>query len=84
MTGIFLVPFNFLLAFGPQDMKQIVLILALAVVGVMMLLRYLRGLFFISDYLPGRFFQIMLYLCTFEIAPVLILIKYISHWSRPF
>lgn len=81
-TGILLIPFNFLLAFGPSGIRDIVLISAVSIVGFFVLFRYFRGLMIISEHLPGRFFQILLYLCTFELSPLLILIKTIGFWGH--
>jgi hypothetical protein len=81
-SGVLLIPFNFLLAFGPEGIREIVLVSALVLLGFFFVFRYFRGLMIISDYLPDRFFQIILYLCAFELSPLLILLKTITVWGQ--
>ncbi|MCE2788932.1 MAG: DUF4271 domain-containing protein [Saprospiraceae bacterium] len=77
-TGILLIPFNFLIGFGPESIQPGLMLVAIGLVSIVLLIRFFRGLLFITEFLPDRFFQIILYFCTLEIAPVLILIKYVN------
>ena len=73
---------NFLFAFGPDYLQEIVLIITFIILGVLVLLRTIRGIFIVSEHLIGRIFQIFIYLCAFEIAPVLILIKTVMNLGQ--
>jgi hypothetical protein len=74
-AGIILIPLNFLLAFGPHEIKEIILWISIAILVILLFLRTIRGIFIVSEHLTDRFFQIIVYLCAFEIAPMLIFIK---------
>ena len=73
--GLFLIPINFLLAFGPDDFLPFILLFAVIIIGIIYFLRIVRGFFIVSEYFSDRLFQIIIYLCAFEIAPVFILLK---------
>ncbi len=73
--GMCLIPLNFLLAFGPPEFEGILVWFSLGLFLVIVLLRTFRGLFIVSEHLIDRLFQIFIYLCAFEIAPMLILMK---------
>jgi len=73
--GLCLLPLNFILAFGPEGFQVVILWFSVVLVVIMLLLRTFRGVFIVSEYLIDRLFQIFIYLCAFEIAPMLILIK---------
>lgn len=74
-AGIILIPFNFIIAFGPEGIKDVNLWISIIILLMMVFLRTLRGVMIVSEYLTSRMFQIFNYLCAFEIAPALILIK---------
>ncbi|MBK8555629.1 MAG: DUF4271 domain-containing protein [Lewinellaceae bacterium] len=74
VLGLFLVPFNFLIAFL-LDYKDF---LVFWVIGLAILFygyRSVRAISIGSSFLAGHQFHFLLYLCTVEIAPLLILIK---------
>ncbi len=74
-AGIILIPFNFLIAFAPNEIAYTSLWIAVAILCVLLLLRTLRSVFVVYEYLYDRIFQIIVYLCAFKIAPVMIFIK---------
>ncbi|MCZ2100498.1 MAG: DUF4271 domain-containing protein [Chitinophagales bacterium] len=78
--GIVLIPLNFLIAFAPKEIGQISLWIAIGIIAILLLLRTLRGLFVAYEYIFDRIFQIIVYLCAFEIAPVVIFIKIILNF----
>ena len=78
-TGIILIPINLFLAFGPNGIQESILWIAGIFIGILLMLRTFRGIFIVSDYFTDRIFQIFVYLCAFEIAPVMILIKTIMN-----
>ena len=80
--GICLIPLNFILAFGPSDFHGIMIGFSLTLGLIIVLLRTFRGVFIVSEYLVDRIFQIFIYLCAFEIAPMLILIKSVMNLAQ--
>lgn len=79
--GLSLIPLNFIIAFGPTNIQQITIGISFIFIGILVLIRTFRGLFIVSEFLTYRIFQIFIYLCAFEIAPILILVKTIQNWS---
>jgi hypothetical protein len=75
VIGLFLLPVNFITAFVPDDYKHIGIIASIIVVCLLLFLRYLRGFFIAAEYIFGRMLQFFIYLCTFEVAPIVIGIK---------
>ncbi len=80
--GLCLIPINFFIAFGPTSIHEILIAISFVLVIVFVLIRLFRGIFIVSEYLSNRIFQIFIYLCAFEIAPVLILVKSVMNWSN--
>lgn len=78
--GLILIPINLFLALGPVEYKYYVLIFTIFLLAFLYLLRTFRGVFILSEYFIERFFQIIIYLCAFEIVPMLILWKTISNF----
>ncbi|MFZ1749355.1 MAG: DUF4271 domain-containing protein [Saprospiraceae bacterium] len=74
-AGLGLIIINFLFAFGPEGYSKIMLCSGLVFIGILVLLRTFRGIFIASEFLTDRIFQIFIYLCAFEIAPLIILIR---------
>jgi len=81
-TGLILIPLNFLIAFGPSYIQGSILIISFIILSFLVMLRTIRGIFIVSEHLVGRIFQIFIYLCAFEIAPVLILIKTVMNLGQ--
>lgn len=76
ILGIILVPINIMLAYLPAQAVQWVIYLAFTLVLLIYLFRALRGIFLSSKYITFYKFHFFMYLCTVEIAPVLILVKF--------
>ena len=74
VLGLFLVPFNFLVAFV-QTYGDFMVYWTLALAGIFYFYRTLRALVIGQKFLRGHLFHFLLYLCSVEIAPVAILIK---------
>ncbi len=77
MLGFFLVIANLLLAYMPEKAFQLALYGAYAGIGATYLFRSMRGLFIANRFLLFHKFHFLLYICTVEIAPVLVLAKLI-------
>lgn len=76
VLGLFLVPFNFMIAFGAEEMYQGLLVFwVLGLVSIFYSYRSLRALNIGSKFLAGDQFHFLLYLCTVEVAPVILLTK---------
>ena len=76
LLGALLLPFNMMstLEYGHSNSYLIYILLALT--GIVVLIRYLRGLVLFRRYLPLYFFHFFVYLCTVEIAPILLIRNY--------
>ena len=77
ILGFFLTIINLLLAYAPNEAIQGVLYSAYAGIGAIYLFRSLRGLFIGNRFALFHKFHFLLYICTVEIAPVLVLVKLI-------
>ncbi|MBX2891082.1 MAG: DUF4271 domain-containing protein [Saprospiraceae bacterium] len=84
VLGLFLVPFNFLLAFSSEsklfegyseEYQQFLPLWILSLVGIFYLYRGLRSLAIGSKILADNKFHFLLYLCAVEFAPLLLLVK---------
>lgn len=77
ITGFFLLLVNLLIAYGPDNMTKYVIYISLIIIGIIYLFRSLRGLFIANKYLWFHKFHFLLYICTVEIAPAIIMLKLI-------
>ena len=75
IIGFLLVPINVMLAYLPTVAIEWVIYLSFVLIVLIYLFRSLRGIFLSSKYVSLYKFHFFMYLCTVEIAPVLILIK---------
>ncbi|MEM8906912.1 MAG: DUF4271 domain-containing protein [Bacteroidota bacterium] len=75
VLGLLLIPANVLIAFVPTNLTQMFIYGTFIVIGFLYLFRILRGLFIASRYITLHKFHFFMYLCTVEIAPLLVLIK---------
>ena len=76
LAGISLIPINLVLAYGPPAMRMPVIYIGLGLIGLLYLLRQLRGLNIAGHLISQNFFQFFVYLCAVEILPALVLFKY--------
>lgn len=78
LLGLLIVPVNLMLAYGPEAMYSLVLYAGIGAIVLFYIMRTLRGLS-ISIFLIGQgIVPFFIYLCTAEIAPVLVMIRAIS------
>src|SRR5690606_10647559 len=75
ILGLALVPFNIVVAFASENFVEMALYGGLVLILAITLFCILRGLFLASKYLALHKFHFFMYLCTVEIAPVVIVIK---------
>jgi hypothetical protein len=78
IIGLVLIPFNLLLAYGPENLRTALFFGGVAVLLAFYLYRSLRGLFIGTGLISTHLFHFLLYICTVEIAPVLWLVKIID------
>jgi hypothetical protein len=69
-----LVPFNFLVAFA-RSYADFMVYWTLSLAGIFYLYRSMRAIVIGKKFLSRNLFHFLLYLCTVEIAPVVILVK---------
>jgi len=74
VLGLFLVPFNLMLAFA-TDYKGLLVFWTLGLGAIFYVYRALRSFTISLKILANDQFHFLLYLCTVEVAPVLLLIK---------
>jgi Domain of unknown function (DUF4271) len=79
--GIFLslvlLPLNIFIAYSPDSLKEIFTYSAFGVIGLVYLVRSIRSLSVASPFLMTDQFHFLLYLCAVEIAPIMILVKFL-------
>jgi len=79
-AGLALLPLNFFISFGSENLAQFCLYLALAIFGLIFVIRTVRAILLSSRYLVRNKFHYFLYLCTCEIGPVFVLIKVLTDY----
>lgn len=77
VIGVVLVPVNVLLAYGPENIASNLIYFTLGTLGLIYLFRYLRSLIIANRFIAFHKFHFLLYICTVEIAPIMILVKLI-------
>lgn len=75
VIGIALLPFIILIAFAPESAHTFILYLITGIIGLTYLFRTIRSIIIANKYLIHNKFHFFMYLCTIEIAPLLILLK---------
>ncbi|NND09420.1 MAG: DUF4271 domain-containing protein [Saprospiraceae bacterium] len=75
LLGLILVPINLLVAFAPPEVSKWALWFGIAAIVIFYFFRQLKGLFISGKFIASYQFHFFLYLCTAEIAPLLILGK---------
>ena len=74
-VGILLIPFNLLIAYGPENAVSGVITMALVTISLVYAFRFIRGVFIAGRFVAVHLFHFLLYICTVEIAPALIVAK---------
>lgn len=75
MLGIFLLPFLILIAFSGPDAREIFITISLVMLFVMLAYRVLAAYRPVRNEIKLTPFHFFLYLCAFEIAPLLLIYK---------
>ncbi|MBB4080906.1 hypothetical protein GGR28_003545 [Lewinella aquimaris] len=79
LTGLLLVPVNLLISYAPVPWRPYFLYGGFGILVLIYLLHLLRGLFIANRYVGSRPLHFLLYICTIEIAPLLLLYHYLSN-----
>ncbi len=80
-TGIIMVPMILLLAFGSPAILQAAWIGSYILLASILIYRTIVAWRIAGSLLFANLFHFILYICTVEIAPVLILLKWVQQWS---
>lgn len=75
VMGIGLLPIITLIAFAPSSSHEIILYITLILVGFVYVFRTIRSIIIGNKYLINNKFHFFMYLCTVELAPIVILLK---------
>ncbi len=73
--GLILMPINLVTAFSPPEISSAAMYTGIGLILILLLIRSARGLLIGVRFIGEHLFQIFLYLCVFEIAPILILLR---------
>lgn len=80
MAGIYLLPFIVLLSFMEGDLYQIFLILSWVGIGMLFIYRFILTFSAVHNQIKVNLFHFFLYLCAFEIAPLLLIYKLLLYF----
>ena len=75
IVGLLLIPSILLIFYAPSTLTMPIIYGSFAIIGLIYLYRILRSLFIGVKYISLHKFHFFVYLCTIEIAPLLILMK---------
>jgi len=76
--GICLIPINLFLAFGPESITKIVLFIGFSLICILLIIRIVRGVTISLSFIFNRLILFFVYLCSLEIAPMVVLVKLIE------
>ncbi|NLR79222.1 DUF4271 domain-containing protein [Chitinophaga eiseniae] len=79
ILGVLLVPFLVIIAFCKPEIARTFLYISLFFMILLVVYRYIRSYSLVKQYLSFSKLHFFLYLCTFEVAPVLILTKVLQN-----
>lgn len=76
--GLALIPLNLFIAYSPLGLAKALVFIGFFIIAILVLLRYFRGALVSSRRIGSSPFQFFLYFCSFEIAPVLIILYWLG------
>jgi len=74
--GLFLIPINLAVIYSVPSVSSFFLIFGLIIIAITYLIRLFRGFLVTYNYFSISIFHFFIYLCAFEILPLLFLYKY--------
>ncbi len=78
--GIFLIPINLIITYSVSSISSIFVIFGLVIIGIMYLIRLFRGFLVTYNYFTISIFHFFIYLCAFEILPLLFLYMFFMNY----
>jgi Domain of unknown function (DUF4271) len=78
ILGLILAPMNLLVAYAPTTMTKNLLLLTVAMIALVYGYRIIRSLLIGLRFVGENLFHFLLYLCTMEIAPLMVIAKFIA------
>ncbi len=81
LAGFCLFGVNILIAFGPKSASSFFINCGVGILAIMYLIRYIRSTSIIGKFLTENRFHFLLYICSVEIAPVVIFFKILSKYN---
>ena len=78
LAGLIIAPVNLLTSYAPESYRWTFLHSGILVLGGIYLLHLLRGVFIANKLVSTRPVHILLYICVVEIAPILLIYRYLS------
>ncbi len=79
LLGLVLIPINLIIAYAPDSLGVAALYIAFGIAGFILVIRTLRGFLIGLVNYGSNVFHFFLYLCTFELVPILLIIRFISN-----
>ena len=76
--GLALIPLNLFIAYAPPGLAKALVFIGFFIIAITILLRYFRGALVSSRRIRTNPFQFFLYFCSFEIAPILIILYWLG------
>ena len=76
--GLALIPLNLFIAYSPLGLAKALIFTGLLIIALLLMLRYFKGALVSSRRIGTSPFQFFLYFCSFEIAPVLIILYWLG------
>jgi len=80
IIGVILLPFIVILAFTGKEFYQVALVLSYIAVFILLGYRFILAYGLVRNQIRVKPFHFFLYLCCFEIAPLLLIYKLLLHW----
>jgi len=78
ILSIVMVPANVFIAYGPLSLTKAAILITFGILLLAYAFRSLRALIIANNFLLSNKFHFFLYLCTVEIVPVLVIIKWLQ------
>ena len=78
LAGVVLIPINLGVSYAPENLRTAFLYGGIGVVALIYLLHLGRGLLIAGPFIGSRPVHILLYICAVEIAPLLLIYRYLN------
>ena len=78
IIGLFLIPVNLFIAFGPSVLHLPIVYTSIVAIGLFYIFRQLRGVLIATPLVNNNLFLFFIYLCTVEILPLAVIFKLLA------